>query len=304
MVRKVIWAVDPFAEDKSLQREAAWATRALVKRAPAEVEPVYLFSMPSLEFPLQLTPDLVEGVRASGQDELDSLIRRVKVPGLMPLKVIADTDYPVRHRVDRVCEYARSAGAELLVVSTRARRGLKRWMLGSFAESLILRSETPLLIVNPRWTPATDFKSILYPTDFSSDSCDALPEVARFARSMAGKVVVFHKIHYELTHGLDLAFNDEFDRRRAKLDQFVASMKGEGVEAEGVLDFKVGRTVAEAILLMARRRNSMIAMAAQSGAWATAFLGSTTREVVRSANTPIWVVRSQSVPVRGERRAA
>jgi len=48
-----------------------------------------------------------------------------------------------------VCEYAESAGVDVVVMPTRGRRGLERFLLGSTTERVVRRSDVPVLTVRP-----------------------------------------------------------------------------------------------------------------------------------------------------------
>ena len=64
----------------------------------------------------------------------------------------------------------------------------------------------------------------------------------------------------------------------------------QGVEADYVLDTR-GISAASAITDIARKRGAgMILMRAHSGQLAAALIGSTARQVIRTADCPVWVI--------------
>lgn len=50
---------------------------------------------------------------------------------------------------DAVCTAARELGADLIVISTHGRTGLRRFVLGSVAESVVRHARVPVLVVPP-----------------------------------------------------------------------------------------------------------------------------------------------------------
>jgi nucleotide-binding universal stress UspA family protein len=48
---------------------------------------------------------------------------------------------------DRIIAMAREKGADVIVVGTHGRRGLRRWLLGSVAEAVMRRSDVPVVVV-------------------------------------------------------------------------------------------------------------------------------------------------------------
>lgn len=65
----------------------------------------------------------------------------------------ADFAVPVSQRV--VAE-ARRCAADLIVIGTHGRRGMKRLLLGSSAESVLRESAIPVLLVRNAAPPGTD----------------------------------------------------------------------------------------------------------------------------------------------------
>jgi nucleotide-binding universal stress UspA family protein len=49
--------------------------------------------------------------------------------------------------VDALLAAARAKGADVIVVGTHGRRGLRRWLLGSVAETIMRRSDVPVVVV-------------------------------------------------------------------------------------------------------------------------------------------------------------
>jgi universal stress protein A len=50
---------------------------------------------------------------------------------------------------DAICRAARDGGADLIVVGTRGRTGLKRALVGSVAENVVRHASCPVLVVRP-----------------------------------------------------------------------------------------------------------------------------------------------------------
>ncbi len=46
-----------------------------------------------------------------------------------------------------IIDFAKEVGADLVVMSTRGRSGISRWVLGSTAHKVLVRAETPILLL-------------------------------------------------------------------------------------------------------------------------------------------------------------
>lgn len=295
---KIIWAVDPFVEDKTLQLTAALALRSLSRDLKGiEIEPVYSIGR---------YQNLIDPIQPRAQEAFERVFRRVSLPDLEKITVLANSGGNLRETVDQVIAYAKEEGAGMIVASTRARKGPQRWMTGSFAESLILRSDIPLLIVNSHSEQTGNFKHILFATDFSDESKVAFNQVVGFAAAIGGRITVYHKISYDMNPGLEIAFaayppflpmppeafDEEVLKRKGEAQRWADFALAEGVFAEAVVDGRLNGTPAESILRFAKKNSGLIAMAAHSGPVATVLLGSTTRQVVRASSLPVWIVHT------------
>lgn len=312
--RRIIWAVDPFAQDVKLQRATAWALKAFAKNRDAEVCPVYLQERPlAFDFvgvPLNLVPEPVfEKVRFEGQAKLDHITRPVRLSHLKPLEVISEGSSSLQSGVVALLEHAKAENADLIALSTRAKSGPARWILGSFAETLSLRSDVPLLIVNPGWTRRANFKEILFATDLSDESREAFTKVISLACVEGSRIKLYHKIKYDLTPGVEVAFaayprykqvfDEEVRQRKAEASLWADEAKSAGVPIQVEIDFKLGGSVVDAILKRAKGKACLIAMAAHSGPVWRALIGSTSRKVIRAACDPVWIIHSPA-KVKGQ----
>lgn len=49
-----------------------------------------------------------------------------------------------------IIDYAKESGADLIVMCTHGRSGITRWMLGSVAQKVLSRAETPVLLIRSK----------------------------------------------------------------------------------------------------------------------------------------------------------
>lgn len=83
--------------------------------------------------------------------------------------------------------------ADLIVIATHGRTGLKHMVLGSTAERVVQHARCPVLVA--RFTernPASDVRKILVPVDFSDPSLHAIKYAALFAGSLDATLCLAH----------------------------------------------------------------------------------------------------------------
>jgi nucleotide-binding universal stress UspA family protein len=313
-VNRIIWAVDPFAKDRSLQRAAANALSALTAQVPAVVEPVYLFDANFSEVSVEVPEALVSAIRSSAEEELAIILTGMEPLPLSPLKVLVEHYHPMRMGAETMAAYATSSEADLIVLSTRARTGPMRWLMGSFAENLVSCAEVPLFVVNPEWNQSYRFKHILFATDFSIESLRAFRKVVKLAKLMGSDLSIFHHMPSHAPPLSELvfsshavyydAFREEAEQRTRRGQSLVDLAAKQGVYAEFSLDQTPAKSSGEMILSRASQKPGIIAMVSHSGPVTRILLGSTTRQVIRSSVFPVWVMRAEPSKLRLVRAAS
>ncbi len=302
---KIVWAVDPFTADQGALRSAAWCLRALGKSVPTQVKPVYVPATTYSEFPMFPNPSLIETLKNQGDEALQLILSRIQIPNVQPLHVLTGACLNTRDQVCDLISYARKNHADLIVLSTHGRTGVKRLFLGSFAETLSLLSDVPLFIVHPHWRRTPEFKTILFPTDFSPESRNAFSKVLRFAQERRSRVILFHKIHVGFNPVLNFAFsasqsNDrtffpEIETRKQTAKEMAEQGLNQGVRVDIIFDHHPFGSLSDAILKKSDRMGCMIALSSQSGPVSSVLLGSTARQVIRRSLQPVWVVHQKTM---------
>jgi len=97
---------------------------------------------------------------------------------------------PVASAADAVLEMALGRRADLTVMATHGRRGLRHMLLGSMTEEVIQHARSPVLCL--REPAPTAYRRILVPTDLSLASRLAFPMAAFLARSFGAEVIGLH----------------------------------------------------------------------------------------------------------------
>jgi nucleotide-binding universal stress UspA family protein len=304
--RKIIWAVDPFASLLQLQRSAALTIRSIQEgsRKATIVQPVYFSVQHPRSIPRAALPSYHKTVASDASDRLKQISKKIHISHLKPMEVIPSNTHSVKQLTDALLSYANAENADLIVVSSRTRKGPSRWFMGSFAETLLLYSSIPVMVVNPTWkNRGSRFHRVLYPTDFSEASYLAFLDVLPLIERWNAKLLIFHKVTYELQSVAKFAVVPNFEHfqkeahesylksLRDKAETWQLEAKHYGVNSSVQFDYSTSGKVADRILNVAKRKAEVIAIAATSGIKKTKFLGSVTRRIIRESPCPVWVLR-------------
>lgn len=91
-----------------------------------------------------------------------------------------------------LCEAAKQLSADLVVLGTHGRTGLKRFLMGSVAERIVRMYERNVLVARPgAESTGGGFRRILVPTDFTAHAEDAL-NLALVLAADGGHIDVLH----------------------------------------------------------------------------------------------------------------
>ncbi len=201
-----------------------------------------------------------------------------------------------------IVDQALTTRADLIVIGTHGRRGFKRLLLGSVAETVLHEAPCPVLTVSPHTEAATSnvvtFKRILCPIDFSPSALQALGFALDLARQAGGLVTLLHVVellpedeprassHFNVAEFRGHMVNDAKQRLRS----LVAEESRAWCEIDDVI--VSGRAYREILRAAEARSTDLIVMGAQGrGGVDLALFGSTTQQVVRSAACPVLTVR-------------
>lgn len=304
-INKVVWAVDVFDKNGDSRKNAAHTLASLGRKSPLIVEPIYVLSPEQLDLSIDANPPWIKRYRPAAQSALKQMLKSLPVPGLKSPKVLVHQKASLSGTVQSLASYAKTAGVDLIAVGTHGRKGLSRFFLGSFTETLLLQTHIPVLVVGPHAQTPGDFDRILFATDFSEASEKAFTSVLNLARNLGCQVTLLHNITNPIESVVQsgvyllggvwapvpvyLEKQEKHARRLAS--SWIKRAQEMKVKADLVLDLSK-RETAQSIIDHAKGKNfSLIAMAAQSGPVSSGLIGSITRQVVRSASCPVWVLR-------------
>lgn len=129
--------------DEGVQRavQLAELTHATIHLVHASELPTMVGA---LDVPLTVPPEFFDRIRDSAQSQLDQCAKTVRAAGLEAHVHLA-CDTPAR----AILEAAVQVGADLIVMGTHGRTGMKHVLLGSVAERIVRLATCPVLTVKP-----------------------------------------------------------------------------------------------------------------------------------------------------------
>lgn len=205
---------------------------------------------------------------------------------------------------DEICRLAQTLPADLVVMPTHGRTGLKHVFLGSTAERIVQHSSCPVLVTRGRAVQANNasgfrIKKIVVPVDFSNCSREGLRYAIPFAKEFGAKIILLHATYLgyiysaEGTALYDIPGLQKAARKNArrKMRELVQSVNFGGVKFETV--FTEGSPVID-ICAFAKDHDIDLIITSTHGltGFAHVLIGSTAEQVVRHAPCSVLVAPS------------
>lgn len=304
--KRILWSFNPFQNDPKVMKNALALLKALAKQSKLPVEPVYVVSPAEVNVVLEFSVPAKDRFQAVARLECEKALKKHSFPGLLPPTVLVENQVRMSASAKTLAQYAEKNGAYTIVVGTHGKSGLGRILLGSFAETLLYHAKTPVLLANPHLAKASALKHFVFASDFSPASEGVFSQFCAFLKPLKAKVTLYHLVpkpfpwaspatsyllgSQTLSEGQYL--REIAEENRSKAEKFQKIAKKQKVSCE--LRFETSdEDVAASILKLAKRlKADAVALAAQTGRWETALLGSTSRGLLREGRIPIWVLRS------------
>lgn len=297
--QKWIVAIDPFS-DLDISRVIAYA-KILAQPLSAEVRGAYVLAPESLNWTGEFSGPWMERYLPFAKEKA----REVEKKYGIAIDVIPCGSPGLRPSVNALVEHAKNSKTDLLLLSTHARTGIERWTLGSYAETLILSSTIPVIVINPTHSLPKKIERVLVPTDLSAESEKFIFKLSEFARAGDAQMDLFFKQPdpldpmiqqgvYAVGGGwvsVQSYMDTELGERRRQLENISATLRSSGIKSEICID-STSPSLIEAINVCAKERKSdLIALLTQSGPLEAAVLGSVARGLVRSSPVPVLIRR-------------
>lgn len=312
--RKIIWAVDVFERDRKMQETAAKTLQCMTERFGAAFEVVHILNLHEIELAGQVDGAWESFYERAAESAVQQLLESVHLNS--PVQkchvhiILQRTSSNTHDSVDLLIRYAEERGADLLLVTTHGRSGVKRAVLGSFAETLLLRSSVPVMTVGPQMAQSfrnpLAIKSLLFPTDFQLDAKSYFRRAVALALQLQSKITLFHSVPHPIEpmvqSGVNLLgaswfplygyFGEQVERQTERAQAWARWAMRQGVEADYVIHAE-GGSIPEVVCSLAQDRDiSMILMVEKTGPVASALIGSITRQVVRHSPCPVFILSS------------
>lgn len=181
--------------------------------------------------------------------------------------------------------------ADLLVVGTSSRHGLRKLMIGSCAEGVIHHAKCPVLTLGPKVETQAKasfrLRKVVFATDLNHHAVEKAGLALAFARESLAKVCMCHVLEAAGTDLSDLIYR-QMDSEEA-LRKLVPGPTYEWCSPEFIVEFG---NVAERIVALAKRTDAdlIVLGARQSASYFTRLAKGVVEHVLAEASCPVMTI--------------
>lgn len=315
MKNKIIWAIDPTQnanDSKALVKDLLYWAKTL----DCEILPVSVFDRDRLTQMLTLQNEkLITKGRTSQkqwprnqtpQQFANQAVRNYleafpQLP-LVPAKILFTASSSTRSQALTLARYAEKQRAVMVILETRQRKSWNPFRLGGFTETLTATTGIPVLTRNPETKTINTISKILFPTDFSADSKNALLNLTAWAKSMDAKILLFHQIEEPNLYASEMStlaltttintepLYKELHLSRTQVGQQWAQMlEKKGVASEVLLHRQRYSLPADILKAAKTYQAQMIVLSSHRGPTLQTLLGGVARDVLLQAKCPVLI---------------
>jgi hypothetical protein len=182
--------------------------------------------------------------------------------------------------IDQILNFATSKHAELIALTSHGKTGLKKIILGTFAEKLLAKSYFPILFLSKDEIDQSSHRAI-FATDFSEESSNALQSFLKFAKHSVNEVTIFH------TEPLPANFYKSFD------------IPGDlGVYLHKVIHGSCGSIARDIRDVCAKEKIGLIGITSKKSKLNNTLFGSVAQDLFRHQEELVWVSNSRLNEIR------
>lgn len=168
--------------------------------AIAEKNKATLHILHSIEEPYDFAPmeeEIKEGVSSKVRKLFAEMSEEIsKDERYSDLKI--HTHIQTGRSTDAILEEARSFDIDLIIMGTKGRSGLQKWLFGSTTAEVIEHSQFPVLAI-PQEASFKGFDHILFASDYQEADLEVLEDITEWAEIFSSKITVFHSdMDYDL----------------------------------------------------------------------------------------------------------
>ncbi len=298
---EIIWALDPTRKPEDsialVKQMKFWK-----KHLDCNVRPVSIFYKSIFNWPSELAFPEKEVLQMAAQKSVEQHIKKARATDFLPPEILFAPTLSTRKMASELAQYAKQKRAILIFANTRARKGWNPFRLGGFAETLITSAKVPVVLLNSKTRSSEKISRILMPTDFTSESKNALLNLEPWAKNLNAKVTLYNQVEslniYSAepyqgwgpgTYSVKPAMKATEEMRNLKAQIWLRRLQKKDIESSAIIEWEKKDLATSIVNVAKKNKVDLIALSSHRGAVSQSLLGSVARDVLVQSHCPVLV---------------
>ncbi len=290
---KILWTFDPFEKNKQLRFFGKKLLLNLFDKSD-KVKAVYMASRSEINLTTAFDVPKKNRFTIYPKKLIKSELKKLNLMKI-DVVVIPELSMSTTASVKKLASFAKESKTDLIVISTHGKVGLPRFILGSFAESLVHSAQTNVLLYNQKTKLSKTPKKLVYAHDFSRKGADGLPQVLDYANKWNASLVIVHVPESNYSFSFQGPDEDAESYRKYVNDvaiQIEQTVRRRGIPCEIFIEPSWKKSASQSILDTVKKVNADIAIVtAKSGKMAALLGGGVTRNIIRESRVPTLILK-------------
>ena len=301
--KKILWPIDPTNSDLKFDENLKAMMLSLSKVMDFEVQPVHVVSADFLLTGQYFEPIDQALLKENLENECEAYLKDFDHTFVNKTLVLNNHLGSRGAEMSIFSEFVNSYQPDFVLMASHGRKGWERVFMGSFAESILLSIQAPVIMIGPQCEPSSQLTKALMPVDLSENTQKFLEKFLDDHRlSFLKNINLFHKISmvdledvawaptlYGLgSYGSEDIFKHAKETTTAFLEAFMSHPL-----SQKRLSYSVSQKLEPASRVINQEAISggfdLIVMRSEAGTLAASVLGSVTRDVIRESKKPVVV---------------
>jgi len=305
-LKKILWAIDPQPKFLKYNKRLLKSLSLFFAERGVIVQPVFVMSPDIFQIEQTFSVAFSQKLELAVLEESRNLLKKFEQGGVRPLKILRSTKPGQDQAALLLSRFARSQRAQC-IVTLKTSPDYEGRGAGSFTQSLLFKSKTPLLVVPSDRLDLSALKTIVFATDFSTSSRKAFAHVLRYAKHFSAKVIVYHKIVSNMSALIQSGVYiigggwitstpmSTAERKNAQKNgaDFLNLARQSKVPAKLTLKGSDVSLIDE-LTSLSKKKGVMVALGSESGKFESRLIGSVALSLLETSNGILWIDRSQA----------
>lgn len=291
---KILWAYELFHQELSTHQKV----HKLIERMGGKADSVNVAYVVTQREPYLTTAFDVAPEKRFSTYPHELIVKELKKAkiGVKPknITILRKDTASITESAQCLSQFAGKIKADAIALYTHGKKGWSKFLVGSFAETLMHNSKTDLLLINPKASISAKLNKAVIAFDFAKSSQVHLVRALKQCKAMDLSVAVVHvsEMAYNWSSMSRTATLEAEQKKIEKMSHWVLE-QADKLDLDCYIQVRLDTAkLATSILNEVKRIKADLLIVPQSKNSKPSLMGgSVTRQLVRESSIPVWVMR-------------